>query len=152
MNLREGTRRLALLLGAAGAIVGGFASYTFLQDIQSQRARHDRFEIQAGSDVIQRLRKEHRESKDPFEANVKTVMPGCCGIKEIAWDTEHVWNDASGIYSIETDSGQTLYPTPAPSAWLYLLTALFPVAGFVIPWGAVRAIGWVGAGFFHPSK
>jgi len=28
MNLKEGTRRLALLLGVVGAILGGFASYT----------------------------------------------------------------------------------------------------------------------------
>jgi hypothetical protein len=69
------------------------------------------------------------------------------GIKTIFWDKDHVWNDASGIYSIETDDGQTLYPTPAPAAWEYLLVVLFPLAGFVIPWGVVRAIGWVLSGF-----
>ena len=31
MNLKEGTRRLALLLGVVGAILGGFASYLVLQ-------------------------------------------------------------------------------------------------------------------------
>jgi hypothetical protein len=56
------------------------------------------------------------------------------------------------ITSIETQDGQTLYPTPAPSAWLYLLIALFPILGFFIPWGAVRAIGWVGGGFVAGPK
>jgi len=152
MNLREGTRRLALLLGTAGAAVGAFASYMELQDMQSQRARHNQFEQLVTSDSIEHLRKDHQDSKDPSEANVKTVMPGCCGVQEIVWDTDHVWNDASGIYSIKTDSGSNLYPTDAPSAWLYLLVALFPVLCFLVPWGTIRAIGWVGAGFVQPSK
>lgn len=52
MNLKEGTRRLALLLGAAGAILGGIASYIELQEVFSQRARHNKFEQLASSDVV----------------------------------------------------------------------------------------------------
>jgi hypothetical protein len=63
------------------------------------------------------------------------------GTKTVHWAKDY------GVESIETADGQTLYPTPPPSAWLYLLVALFPVLGFFIPWGAVRAIGWVIAGF-----
>ena len=152
MNLREGTRRLALLLGALGAIAGGFASYTELHSILAQRTRHNSFETLVTSDRMQQLCKDHQGSKDPWEQYVKTVMPGCCGIKEVVWDSERVWNDPTGIYSIETDGGQNLYPTAAPAVWEYLLVALFPLLGFFIPWGVVRAIGWVGAGFFQPSK
>ena len=77
MNLREGTRRLALFLGMAGTIVGGYGSMLALIDIH----------------------------------------------------------------------GRT---TPS-SAWEYLCIPLCPILGFLIPWGAVRAIGWVGAGFVKPS-
>ena len=52
MNLREGTRRLALLLGIVGAIVGGFASYLELQTTLVQQASHNRFEQLADSDVV----------------------------------------------------------------------------------------------------
>jgi hypothetical protein len=62
------------------------------------------------------------------------------------------WTKTLGVESIETDDGQTLYPTPAPPAWLYLLIALFPILGFFLPWGAVRVIGWVGAGFVASPK
>jgi hypothetical protein len=68
------------------------------------------------------------------------------GIKTIHWTKDNE------IESIEAEDGQTLYPTPAPSAWLYLLIALFPVLGFLIPWGVVRSVGWVGAGFVQPAK
>lgn len=57
MNLREGTRRLALLLGVAGALVGGSASYMEMQTVLSQRARHNRFEQFAASEVV---KQEHK--------------------------------------------------------------------------------------------
>jgi hypothetical protein len=67
------------------------------------------------------------------------------GIKTIHWTKDNE------IESIEAEDGQTLYPTSAPSAWRYLLIALLPALGFCIPWGAIRAIGWVVAGFVKPS-
>ena len=53
MNLREGTRRLALLLGVVGAIAGGFASYSELLTVLEQWARHNRFEQLAASPFVQ---------------------------------------------------------------------------------------------------
>lgn len=40
----------------------------------------------------------------------------------------------------------------APSRWLYLLAATLPLLGFFLPWGLVRAVGWVGAGFSATPK
>lgn len=57
------------------------------------------------------------------------------GIKAIFWRHD------DGVELFETDDGEMLYPTQEPSAWKYLLIALFPVLGFFIPWGAVRALG-----------
>ena len=231
MNLKEGTRRLALLLGAVGAIFGGFASYLELHTVLEQGARHNKFEQLADSDVVQRERKcrlagmtsgcsddpyaataiqapagdpyaataelSYRPQKVkqtlhdpkfyelssaaqqkvlatldpvyaqlPLQEQVKVLQIGRqkyggsaagattpvpsevdkSGIKAINWSQDYA------VESIETGDGQTLYPTPATSAWTYLLIALFPILGFFIPWGAVRAIGWVGAGFVASPK
>jgi hypothetical protein len=277
MNLREGTRRLALLLGVIGAMVGGVASYLELQPILDQMARHKSFERLANSDVVKQVRKaiqvpgfgppenpppafnpnlpyeavasdpiqefmalpleqqlstlqqlspdkqdkllakvkEYRSKQtapaermrvpqlgpmpdqmtlEEFGQRIKAKYPQYAnlsdadiankviakypqykafikaasgnkyeivdpddwkviadevdrgGIKTIHWTKDY------GIESIDTEDGQTLYPTPAPSAWRYLLIVLFPILGFFIPWGAVRAIGWVGAGFIQGSK
>ena len=66
--------------------------------------------------------------------------------KTIRWTSNHK------VELLETQDGQTLYPTPAPGAGAYLLTAILPLLGFFVPWGAVLAIGWVGAGFVSGPK
>ncbi len=147
MNLNEGTRRLALLLGAVGAITGGFVSYLQLQSALKQNAAHIRFERLANSPDILR---ERQETKQQLESVVNPTVTDSSGwespidangIKSVTWGKDY------GVASLETEDGQTLYPTPAPGAWSYLLVALLPLLGFFIPWGAVRAIGWVLAGF-----
>jgi hypothetical protein len=86
----------------------------------------------------------HVKKYDPWELaaaeNGATIIKKD-GVRSIHWSKEH------GVESIETDDGQILYPTAAPEAWKYILLALFPVFGFLITWGSVRAIGWVAIGF-----
>jgi hypothetical protein len=152
VNLREGTRRLVLLLGAAGAILGGFVSYMELQPLARQSAKHNRFEQLANSQIVLQERENAKRDfpriTNPPITDSKgwqiTVNSG--GVGTIFWGSDYQ------VASIQTLDGQRLYPTPAPSAWTYLLVALFPILGFLIPWGAVRAIGWVGAGFAQSSK
>jgi len=256
MNFREGTRRLALLLGGLGAIAGCVCSYIYFQPVMHQREMHKAFEQLANSDVVKKQRKT-LQSPDPYATVAKPISglpPGAilkpippppsgyaidpstgeristnCGYDALAkkyggtserpnfipdgcsqtipqhgtaklsdiqphtgnpWDrpgapiqsnqvdwskaqpvgafattsdssTSEVnrggiatinWSNDYEVASIETSDGETLSPTPAPAAWEYLLVVLFPVAGFVIPWGAVRAIGWVGVGFVTDTK
>jgi len=231
MNFREGTRRLALLLGALGIIAGSFASYVELQTVLPQRTAHNHFEQLANSEVVKQERqtlqaapdfipdpstktakpgsgngldynaiakkyggtsvasnagaKEPSVTPDPYAAyGGHAIAPAKTGVKEPQTVAPNDWQTVSpaaptyldangnpisskvskdgigtinwghdyGVASIETEDGQTLYPTPAPSAWLYLLIALFPIFGFIIPWAAIRAIGWVGAGFVQSAR
>ncbi len=195
MNLREGTRRLALLLGVAGAILGGFVSYFQLQSTMRESADHLRWTQLADSSVVEYARKGEfgitaQSAHGPWEKYqtpqeklppAKTYLddngnpipapghfdpnaPYCLAAVKAPWEkfdpcevdsggikTIH-WTENREVASIETEDGQTVYPTPAPSASLYCLIALFPILGFFIPWGAVRAIGWVLAGFVAGSK
>ena len=206
MNLKEGTRRLALLLGVVGAVLGGFASYLELQSVLNQREHHVKFELLANSDNAQKERKcrllgyasgcfqiklppgatlveqDQKKQEDWFVKNApkKNAAPYAAtaepsetngvptkfsaaemedavplpsevnagGIKTINWSKG--WTYA--VESIETEDGQTLYPTLAPNRWLYLVAAICPILGYALPWGLVRAVGWVGAGFFTSSE
>jgi hypothetical protein len=60
VNLREGTRRLALLLGGLGAIVGAIGSYSYLQPVMHQRELHRAFEQLATSDIVKQERKKRQ--------------------------------------------------------------------------------------------
>ena len=208
MNLKEGTRRLALLLGVVGAIAGGFVSYSELQNVREQQASHSRFEQLAASPVVQQARRSIETECAGNPSNKQITAPNLaaqwkalnsqqrdeamsrmtpeqklklatalgyetgapsesapipassCGdaihnpISEVNGDGIKTiyWDKAYQVGLIQTGDGQNLFPTPAPSAWHDPLIALFPIFGFFIPWGAVRAIGWVGAGFVASAK
>ena len=148
MNLREGTRRLALLLGVVGAILGGFASYSELQSTREQRAQDAKFEKLAISEVVQQARPSCL-SDSPSSGYAKLgsqLQSNSEGIKTIQW------NEDCTVAWIQTDAGEWLFPKHTPRSWDYSLIALFPILGFFIPWGAVRAVGWVFAGFVASPK
>jgi hypothetical protein len=84
-----------------------------------------------------------------FNMEFVTPIPSEVNVGEIKTITWTMGKDY-GVESIVTKNGQTIYPTPSPAAWTYLLIALFPVLGFFIPWCTIRAVGWAGAGFAKP--
>lgn len=180
MNLREGTRRLALAVGVVGAILCGVLSYALLQSDLSERVDHRKFEKLANSAVALHARKEcFGPSEDaPWEkyrtmpANPRTPpkmlpkdffnSPHCYTPNDDQSEIDYTPSKSNGagiktlhfenreLESIDMEAGQTLYPTPAPGAWSYLLIVILPVLGFFIPWCAIRAIGWVVAGYAQP--
>lgn len=156
MNLNEGTRRLALLLGGAGAILCGMLSYTHLQSVMRRKADNNRFEQLANSELVSRARQMEQGEQAPPKGWPPTVPYAHHfhystevdegGIKKIYWNRRYE------VETIETADGQGLHPMPAPSAWSYVVIAMLPLFGFVVPWCAVRAIDWVGTGFAEGSQ
>lgn len=175
MNLTEGTRRLALFLGVIGLAFGGFVSYLQLQSTMHRSAEHQQFKQAAAR--LEKLGTKTQEAYpiykgiDPGDLGWKVLKkyprfgPWVSGQithqPELPkpWEnyqaTQQSGSSLTGHYDwrnlgIEIPNGQTLYPTPAPDAWSYLLVAILPVLGFFIPWCAIRAIGWVVAGYAQP--
>jgi hypothetical protein len=120
-----------------------------LQSVWDQRTNHNRFERLANSDVVQHERK--------TIANWTTIEPTTG--ERIEWadqvdkgDIKTIqWSANNDIESITIEDGQMFFPTPAPSVWEYLWIPLFTLLGFFIPWGAIRAIGWVVVGFLKST-
>jgi hypothetical protein len=115
MNLREGTRRLALLLGAVGAILGGVVSYSQLQSLMRQRAEQKRFEKLANSQIVQ---------QDRYDLLADCVKQSPPKLDLSAGLSSHLhkdgidtitWSRGCQIASITTEDGETVYPTPAPA-------------------------------------
>ncbi len=53
---------------------------------------------------------------------------------------------AADISYVETSEGIVNRSDP-PHLRSYLLTAAFPVLGFLLPWGAIKTVTWIGLGF-----
>jgi hypothetical protein len=91
---------------------------------------------------------EYQHAKDDPYACTAELDPPRSTVNKGGIKTIH-WTKDLGVESIETEDGATLYPTPRPTLWPYLLAVIFPVFGFVIPWGLVCTLAWVGVGFFE---
>lgn len=87
-------------------------------------------------------------SNVPMKFNMEYAVPipselNSGEIKTINWSMGKNYT----VESIETEDGAILHPTSLPSRWIYLLIVILPLAGFVLAWGLIRFVHWVGAGF-----
>jgi hypothetical protein len=51
------------------------------------------------------------------------------------------------VASIHLSTGESVERTDAPHLWPFLALLVYPTLGFLIPWGSVRLLIWVGSGF-----
>jgi hypothetical protein len=59
---------------------------------------------------------------------------------------------ANDVIEIETEDGNTVHRTDPPPLWTYLLAPVFLVLGFFVPWGTLKVLTWIGAGFSLPGR
>ena len=189
MNVREGVRRLGILLGACGGILGGCFAYRDAKATWDSHIAFRKFEsLMAtptmrkvaktaldyqhdnpqgttngdGGDWFERNKPDARDEKhgesggvraDPWEEAAKEYKrePGGIVVAVNLAGIKHVTVNKSGlISSIELSTGEHIQRTDAPRAQTYVGILLYPVLGFLIPWGGIRILAWVGSGFFPP--
>jgi hypothetical protein len=124
------------------------------RDSNDRYNRVDALAMQAGDNALQtsrRLRKIEHIHSELNRGGIKTIS-WTYGFAEDSINASFPWPRRLDVKLIETQDGETLAPTPRPSAWAYLSIILFPILGFFIPWGVIRAIGWMGAGFVTNPK
>jgi hypothetical protein len=54
------------------------------------------------------------------------------------------------VTSIDLSTGEWVPRVDSPHLTAYLLLLLYPVIGFLLPWGCIRILTWVGNGFVVP--
>ena len=59
---------------------------------------------------------------------------------------------AGDIGYVETSDARIVNRSDRPNIWSFLLIAAFPVLGFVLPWGGIRTLTWIGTGFFVSKR
>lgn len=58
---------------------------------------------------------------------------------------------AGVVQSIRRAAGPLVERTPAPAVADYFGLLIYPVFGFLVPWGSIRALTWVATRFFQPK-
>jgi hypothetical protein len=157
MNIREGTRRLALVVGVIGALAGLYPSFLMAPDLLRQRESHNLFQKLVSSTSV-------RNDVAMLE-KLRATPPGYGMIAtefgEKARNQDHIakinyGRSDDGVHmrvdSIEMEDGSTVYNIAYPSTWLILICLGFPFLGFLLPWGIVMAIGWIVSGFAQAPK
>ena len=155
MNFVEGLRRVGLVLGVCGGLLGATFGYVSAEKTWKQVAAAKKFESLIASPMMQQITKAAKESKANRDPN---FIPDVFGVEDEAIIVDHngvkqVTVDSSGaITSIELSAGEVLKGgAPPPDRTDYLIPLLAPIAGFLVPWVTVRVLGWVLQGFFLES-
>jgi hypothetical protein len=172
MNAREGMRRLAIALGVAGSFTAAIFGYQNARDVWNARSAHKRFESLVTTSAIQKDLKElvdtiqkgrsknlstlSDEQLQVYKNLLENTPPGerqklarldrkasGDGIDQFTVDPS-----TSTITSIQLSTGELLSRTPPPTLMAWIVLPLYPLIGFLLPWGATRVLAWVGVGFF----
>lgn len=100
-------------------------------------------------DVFEQVARENARAPKASPENPRQV--GTDGILRVHFDELEIARDhrllPERIDWIETDRGVRIYRTEQPSRKLYWGASVLPLLGFLMPWGIVKAITWIGAGF-----
>ncbi len=175
MNIKEGLRRLGIVLGALGGVVGVMAGYTGAQDLWNHRAAHKKFQsLMASTTMLKVAKVENQPEAKPgpwdeystrrtaklsdiditdsqderggrYLLKAHPLLAGNHdGINSIHLDRARI------VSSIELTTGEWVHKTEPPYIQSYFGVLLYPILGFLLPWGAVRVLIWVGIGFSSP--
>lgn len=172
MNFKEGMRRVGVLLGLAGAVVGGLFAHGQVTQLWAIHSANREFETALGSPTVRSvtaaLQKYRREPWNTFRSGEfldyvpKDEMISRSAPKEDRVDVTVIQVDHGGVKYMTSDqaglvqsivltTGEHLYQREAPALGAFLVPILYPLVGFLVPWGAIRAITWIGMGFFEPK-
>jgi hypothetical protein len=145
MNVREGTRRLALLFGYCGAIVGAFLAYSAITGVSDYS---DLGYVPAGAATS------HGTAKLSDIDETATAALNAPPTKWVPPERDQL---------VQGKAPATLDLPPAqPKQQLqrkddrlpiknYIVPLLFPACGFLLCWGTVRMLAWVAIGFKEPN-
>jgi hypothetical protein len=142
-------RRLGILLGVLGCVVGIFTAYFELRELRRSSIQSEKFtsimaspDIRAAVDAIAQTDWFDENAPLNTQPQTATVNIKLGGIRQAVVDKK-----AKKVTSVTLETGESFYRTETPTLQSYLIPLLFPIIGFVVPWGAVRVLVWIGSGF-----
>ncbi|MEQ1883720.1 MAG: hypothetical protein ABL967_01575 [Bryobacteraceae bacterium] len=174
MDIREGMRRLSLVVGFLGGSAGGFLVYPEVKPTWDACMYYRNFSDAASLPTVQKALKSARAYRGAAHklnyANGEVIEPSppphntaskdtfwediefqARGDKDVSINTDGIsmliLDTAGEISSIHFSSGEVVQATVRPTFPFSLF--LYPILGFFVPWAAIRTLTWIGEGFFR---
>jgi hypothetical protein len=186
MNVREGMRRLGIVLGVLGSAVGILSGFESAQNLWNAHITHQRFESLMASPTMLSIAKDIKwfDTEDSKKADQLTADPDFLKLSDdeqkyilgrvkrqgaaspttggtAPSDERHVMDvlvnldgvkevivDKSGqISSVILQTGESIPRTEQPTLMAFMSLILYPVGGFLAPWGTIRVLAWLASGF-----
>jgi len=146
MNLKEGTRRVGIVLGIIGMFGGLSVAWLGGSEIMQQRADFRRFQTLSKLPQVAKFvamsfggQRSAQIGLDPEDAQTTGIR------------TVHYFAGASPtaleLSYFEMLGGTIIAAKNPPSVDQYLALPCLPVFGFLLPWGLVKTLYWVAHGF-----
>ncbi len=139
MNVEEGFRRISVILGVLGFVAGTFFAYSDIGTLSKTRAAHERFLSAMTWPVIQQVAKQaaadFKRGHEPIWYQIDRE-----GVSNVMVSGGRIW-------AINLRSGEAILDQKVATTLDYASLCLFPLFGFLLPWGTVRVISWVISGF-----
>jgi hypothetical protein len=140
LNYRERPRKTAISICLIGILVGGVLGELLRESSARALAeashQHLVFNALLNSAEV-RAALADKNSSSPNEM-IQVNGP---------WARDVFWQDGHAAYFVLAD-GSFYFDSNRPPLWLFPMVLLCPVLGFLIPWGVMKTLGWIGVEYF----
>jgi hypothetical protein len=143
LNFREGPRRIGIFLCLAGMLAGGGVGELLRESMTSALHQHAAFTALLNSSEVQDALTAARAAQSPVTNDMVPVKG--------PWLKDLFWQDGRVAYFVLADSS-FFFDATRPPVWTFPLVLLCPVLGFLIPWGVMKTLSWMGVEYFAKKQ
>ncbi len=140
LNYRERPRKTAISICLIGILVGGVLG-ELLREYSARALAETTHQHLVFSALLNSAEvRAALASKNSSSPNEMIQVNG-------PWARDVFWQDGHAVYFVLAD-GSFFFDSNRPPVWLFPMVLLCPLLGFLIPWGVMKALGWIGVEYF----
>jgi hypothetical protein len=147
LNYREGPRKIVISLCLVGILAGGVVGELLREWMATAKdtasRQHAVFTALLNSPEV-RAALAAKSGGDLPSVNEIIAVNG-------PWVQNLFWQDGHVAYFVLAD-GSFYFDSARPPAWVFPLVLLCPVLGFLIPWGLMKSLSWMGVDYFAKKQ
>lgn len=138
LNYRERPRKIAISFCLVGIIAGGVLGELLRESMVETSHQHMVFTALLDTSEV-RAALAAKSGSNSAAANEMVQVNG-------PWARDLFWQDGHVAYFVLAD-GTFYFDSSRPPLWVFPMVLLCPVLGFLIPWGLMKTLSWIGVDY-----